>query len=243
VAIAIAHAPGAVVRGDLLRQGRAAAVVADDEGGHTDFASTLGLVDAAARTARPLARGVYHASRPLASVDGHVYVERGEEGHAPTEAEARAGFLREDRLTVDAIDPSTGASRTLMRAEGYTLHLAGELGRELVVYRVDRRGADLIAVDRATGRSRLVTTLPAFARDFTIDGARAAILLSNRDDHDAHLWVVERIDLATGARTRLTSTRDKNPPRDLGEAASLRLGSADERIEVVGFEGSGGPAR
>ena len=243
VTVALPHAASAVVRGDLLPTGRAAVIVADDEGGRTDFSSTLWLVDASTRAARPLAHGVYHASRPLASIDGRVYVERGTEGPAPTEDEAHSGALREDRLVVDAIDPASGAARTLMAAEGYTLHLAGELGRELVVYRVDRRGADLVAIDRGTGKSRLVTTLPPFARDFAVDAARTAVLLSNRDDHDTHLWVVERVDLATGARTRLTSTRDKNPPRDLGEAASLRLGNADERIELVGIEGGSGPVR
>jgi hypothetical protein len=213
--VTIAHAPGAVVRGDVLPgTPRSVVIVADAEGGRTDFASTLWRVDASVpstRSARALAHGVYHASRPLGSIDGQIYAERGEQGPAPSLDRARAGELRTDRLVIDAIDPATGTARTLMTARGYTLHLAGELGGELFVYRVDASGADLVAVDRQSGKTRLVATLPPFARDFTVDGRRGAIALSNRDEHDAHLWVTERIDLATGARTRLAAVRDKSP--------------------------------
>ena len=160
---------------------------------------------------KELARGLYHASRPLASKDGAVYVERGKAGAWPTLAEIKAGRLRVDALAIDAIDPETGASRTVYTWSGYTLHLAGEYGAELVVYRVDSSGADLLAVDRATGHARLVATLPPFARDFSIDDASGAVVMSNRDERDAHLWIVARIDLASGGVTRLASERDDAP--------------------------------
>jgi hypothetical protein len=207
----ISHAPDAVVRGDVLSGGRAAVVVADAAGERGDFgAELLRVADDGA--VRRLARGVLHASRPLASADGRVYVERGVAGRWPTPEEASRGRLRVDELTIDAIDPDTGAARVLYGWSGYALHLSGELGGELVVYRVGPEGADLVAIDRASGASRLVTTLLPFARDFTIDAARGAIVMSNRDEHDSRTWVVDRVDLATGARTRLERAREELAP-------------------------------
>jgi hypothetical protein len=209
----IAHARGAVLRGDVVRGARAFVVAADDERdrGLGDFGSTLWRVDAAASRATELARGLYHASRPLASNDGAIYVERGKRGAWPTAEEARSGVLRVDALSIDAIDPTSGAIRTVYTWAGYTLHIAGEYGAELIVYRVEPRGADLVAIDRATGRSRVVTTLAPFARDFSIDGARGAIVMSNRDDKDAHMWLVVRVDLASGDATRIASVSDDAP--------------------------------
>src|SRR5688572_1225063 len=72
----VPHAPGAVVRGDVLGAERAAVVVADEDGPvDPDFSASLFRVDA--HGARRLARDVFHATRPLASDDGQVYVERG----------------------------------------------------------------------------------------------------------------------------------------------------------------------
>jgi hypothetical protein len=95
-----------------------------------------------------------------------------------------------------------------MTWNGYATHLAGILGRELVVYRVGPRGAEIVSVERASGRARTVAPVPPFARDFSIDRKAGALVYSNRDDRDESTWVVERMDLSTGARTRLSSTRD-----------------------------------
>ncbi len=207
--VAIAHARGAVLRGDVLASG-AVVVVADEAGApDPDWGAALHRVDA--RGARVLARGVYHASRPLASTDGRVYVERGTSGRWPTPEEARAGRLRTDALTLDAIDPETADARTVTTWTGYTLHLAGELGGELVVYRVAPEGAELAVVDRASGLTRVVTPLLPFARDFSMDRARGAVVMSNRDAADSRLWTVERVDLRTGARERLYEQRDEAP--------------------------------
>jgi hypothetical protein len=205
----VPHAPDAVVRSDVLRSG-AVVVVADREGPPSDWSSSLHRVDPSGKIAL-LATGLYHASRPLASVDGAVYVERGANGPWPDRDEAARGRLRTDPLHIDAIDPFSGAARTLYTWTGYTLHLAGELAGELIVYRVAFEGADLVAIDRVSGRSRLVTALVPFARDFLVDEKRGALVMSNRDEHDSHLWVIDRIDLATGFRTRLTSARDETP--------------------------------
>ncbi|MEO6420535.1 MAG: hypothetical protein ABIP39_14050 [Polyangiaceae bacterium] len=217
----------AVVRGDVLAGGRSVVIVADGEGaqaaGPSDWNSSLHRVDESGKIAF-LASGLYHASRPLASVDGAVYVERGAIGAWPTREEAALGRLRTDPLRIDAIDPATGAARTLYTWTGYTLHLAGELGAELIVYRVAFEGADLIAIDRASGKSRLVTTLLPFARDFSIDEKRGALVMSNRDEHDSHLWVIDRIDLATGARNRLASAKDETPTYAGAEASTILSG-------------------
>ena len=201
----IAHAPGAVIRGDVLPGARAVVLAADGDGASRDWSSALYVVDE--RGARVLVQGLYHASRPLASVDGAVYVQRGREGALPLEP----GGLRTDALTIDAVDPRTGAAHAIYSWTGYTLHIAGELGAELLVYRVANDTADLVAIDRATGASRLVTTLLPFARDFSVDAVRGVLVLSNRDENDAHLWVIDRIDLQTGLRTRLASARDEAP--------------------------------
>jgi hypothetical protein len=213
----------AVVRGDVLAGGRSVVIVADSEGAPSDWNASLHRVDESGKIAL-LASGLYHASRPLASVDGAVYVERGANGAWPTREEAALGRLRMDPLHIDAIDPVTGAARTLYSWTGYTLHLAGELGPELIVYRVAFEGADLVAIDRASGKSRLVTALLPFARDFSVDEKHGALVMSNRDEHDSHLWVIDRIDLATGVRTRLTSARDETPTFGGAEASTMLSG-------------------
>lgn len=198
------HPPSSVVRGDV--HGRVAFVVGDEEGvSDRDWGAALYRVEAG-KEAQRLARGVGHARLPLASEDGLVYVERGASGAPPAPA-----HLRDDAVSIDAVDPSSGASRALYTWTGYALHIAGELERELLVYRVGAGGADLIALDRVTGATRLVALMAPFARDFSVDPARRALVLSNRDAHDAHRWVVLRIDLASGAATELASAVDDAP--------------------------------
>ena len=204
----IDHAPGAVVRGDA-RDG-VAWVVADEDPGLPDWGASLFEVRAGQGARRVLGR-VGHAGRPLASASGAVFVERGRAGTPPTLDEIEQGMLRVDPITIDAYDPRTTATRTLYSSDAYALHLAGEHAGELVVYRVAPDGAALLAIDEASGRSRVVTTLMPFARDFSIDEGRGAIVLSDRDAADPHTWTVERVDLATGARSVLHASRDDQP--------------------------------
>lgn len=205
----IPHPPGAVVRGDAL--GDRIVVVADDAlASDRDWGSTLYRVEPASKRARAILGGVGHASRPLVGDDGIVYVERGSSGPMPTDEQARAGHLRDDAISVAAVDDS-GSAKSVYSATGYALHLCGALGRELVVYRVRFGGADLVAIDRSSGASRLVTELPPYARDFTIDRGRRALVFSNRDASDAHRWIVARVDLATGQTTELHAENDSAP--------------------------------
>lgn len=199
---AVAHAPGAVVRGDLV--GALPVVVADEEGAaDRDFGAALFVVGP--QGVRRLVGGVGHARRPLAGADGLVYVERGASGPASETAS------RVDALEIVAVEPSTGHAHAIYSYSGYALHLAGELGPDLVVYRVAAGGADVLLVDRASGRSRLVASIVPMARDFTVDRERAALVYVNRDAKDAHLWAVERLDLASGLVTRLATAQDDAP--------------------------------
>ncbi len=205
---AVAHPPGAVVRADAA--GERVFVVADEEGAaDPDWGAALFRVDASGTTR--LAGGVGHARKPLVSAGGEVYVERGLSGPPPTDADARAGRLRLDSITLDAVDPASGANHALYTDTAYCLHLAGEARGELVVYRVGPSGADLVAVDEATGASRLITTVPPFARDFSVTAAGDALVFSDRDPTDAGTWTVVRVDLATGALTTLSARRGDAP--------------------------------
>jgi hypothetical protein len=42
-----------------------------------------------------------------------------------------------------------------------------------------------------------------YARDFSIDATRGAVVMQERDEQDSRSWTIDRVDLATGARTRL----------------------------------------
>jgi hypothetical protein len=162
--------------------------------------------------------GVGHARRPLASTSGDVFVERGVPGPWPSDTDIKLGALRVDSIDIDAYTPLSGAVRHLYSARAYALHLAGEVAGELVVYRVDRSGASVIAVDELHGTSRVVASLPPYARDFSID-LGGALVLSNRDGVDPHAWAISRMDLHTGTTTRLHAASDDQP-------AALALGSA-----------------
>jgi hypothetical protein len=166
-------------------------------------------------------------------------VERGTSGPWPTPEAARRGELRADAIAIDAFDPGDARARPRRVATwtGYTMHLAGEVGAELVVYRVAHQVAQIVAIERATGRERLVADVLPFARDFVVDAARGAVTMTNRDAHDSHLWTLERIDLSTGTRVRLAEERDRRPRVDaLVEMERARTAAArsGEWIELLG---------
>lgn len=201
------HAVDAVVRVEPV-PGLGLAVVADEQSGRRTFGAALSFVSSSTRR---LAAGVVTGSRPLAGPDGRIYVERGAEGDWPSRDEARRGLLRVDALEIDAVDPRSGDVRVVTTWQGYAIHLAGALGDDLVVYRVGPRGAEIARVDRASGQTRVVADVAPFARDFTVDAPRRALVFSNRDPADASRWVVERLDVDTGATTTLASAADEAP--------------------------------
>ncbi len=141
-------------------------------------------------TAQQLCLQVAHASRPLVTPAGQALVARGVAG--PTLPDQ----MRVDDLTIDAIDPASGAITTLLHQPGYLLHLAGIHGGEVIVYRLAPAGADLIAIDLTTGVLRsLLSPMVAFARDFSVDHAGGRLIFRNRHETDSRRWVVDALEL------------------------------------------------
>jgi hypothetical protein len=199
------HAEGAAVKGAILPGTSAVLAVADTVATRDlSFASSLFRVEPH-RPAERLCDGLVYASRPLVTAAGRVFVSRGTAGPEPAAAPKLAG--REDALSIDEINPATGGARTVHTFSGYLAFLAGEHGREILVYRVGAAGADLIGVDEDTGSVRVIAfSLLPLARDFSVDTARGAVVFQERDERDSRTWVVDRMDLATGARTRLAAS-------------------------------------
>lgn len=143
---------------------------------------------------------VVHASRPLVTQTGRVFVSRGEPG-AKIE-----GHMRVDSLAIDEIDLGTGQTRTVHQTNGYLLFLVGAIGSDIVLYRIFPDRADIVAIDPDTLAERpIVKSLPPFARDFSIDEKNGLLVFQNRHESDSHAWVVERVELGTGKTNRLFS--------------------------------------
>ncbi|MBI3185291.1 MAG: hypothetical protein HYZ28_24395 [Myxococcales bacterium] len=200
------HEPGAVALGAVLPGARSVVAVAQlYPAREPSFASALVWLE----PGRPplfLADRVYHATRPLVTSRGRVFVSRGSPGQEPTLEQAQAGQLRVDALTVDEVDLASGKSRTVHSFAGYLTFLAGALGEELLVYRVRHGHADLVAVHADTGGLRvLVPSLPPFARDFAVDQESLSLLYTVLEP-SSRAWVVERLGLISLERRRLAQS-------------------------------------
>ena len=167
-----------------------------------------------------------------------VYVERGASGPIGI-----AGATARRSVAIDAIDAATLAIRRVFEADAYALHLAGEHAGELVVYRVDASGTAILGVDERTGA--VAHDREPWRRSRAISRSTAgSLVLSNRD---GAAWTIERIDLASGARTRVRSATSEQPaslafgrtprvvggrsprPRDRRVARSRRSATASTR--------------
>lgn len=192
----LSHAEDAAVRGAMVPGTDVVAAVADTKQTRDlSFAGSLFRL-APHRAPELLCDRVVHASRPLVTRDRRVFVSRGVAG------KERDGQYRADDLTIDEVDLATGAARTVHAFQGYLAFLAGAHEREILVYRVDAKGADLAGVDPDTGAVRVIAKLLPFARDFSVDAA-GGLIFQERDEHDARAWTIDRVDIATGARSRL----------------------------------------
>ncbi len=188
----------AVARARLTPAGVVAVLDVDKVRGDGSWAAHL--VRLAGGQVTTLARGVYSGSWPVVA-GGAVLVARGAAGPV-LERDVRV-----DTLAVDEVDVASGKSRELWRGQGWLALPVGVVGGEAVLYRVGPEGAALLAVTRdgkAAGRVREIARVFPMARDFRVDGG--ALVYLNRDDRDAALWVVDRVEVATGARTRLWSS-------------------------------------
>jgi hypothetical protein len=184
------HLPDGSVKGRML--GKTAFVVADRVPMRDrSFSGVLLRVD---DKVTELCDRVFHASTPLVTDDGRIFVERGRPGRE------REGELRVDDLTIDEIGKGS-----IFSTKGYTTHLAGMFGRELIVYFVAPEGASLIAIDIDSRRNRQISRIAPFARDFHVDGND--LIFANRTEDKR--WAIEKLDLRTGASKRLVVTEDQ----------------------------------
>lgn len=202
------HLPGAVVRGAVL-PGTEAVVATADTADTRDLSFDASLFRLAPHTPpERLCEGVVHASRPLVTAGGRVFVSRGTAG--PVQ-DGPPLHTRVDALSIDEVDPWTGSLRTVHTMSGHLAFLAGAHGNEVIVYRVSPDGADIAGVDADTGDVRvIVPALPPFARDFSVDADSGALVFRGRHESDPRTWTIERVDLASGATTRLHESPDMN---------------------------------
>ena len=160
------------------------------------FASSLFLLEANKPT-RVLCDRLVLSSRPLVAAEGRVFVQRGRAG------DSSAADGRLDALSIDEVDLRTGRTREVLAFTGYLTHLAGSIGREVLVYRIGPQGADLVAVHAdALGVRVLIPSLPPLARDFALSADNKSLLYTQGDAATGQ-WFVERLDLPSLTRTRL----------------------------------------
>lgn len=130
-----------------------------------------------------LVERVAHSTRPLVTRDGRVFVQRGREGEG-----------RVDAITIDEVNPRTGAPRSIHAFSGYTAFLVAGYEGEVIAYRVGPSGADLVAIHRDALGVRVLAKLAPMARDFVSDGRVVFFTTA-----DAEGWLIARVDLRSGA--------------------------------------------
>lgn len=203
------HLAGATARGVVV-PGTETVIAAADTAETRDASFNASLFRVAPHAPpEVLCDRVVHASRPLVTADGRVFVARGMAGAEPTSA--RLEDMRVDALAIDEVDPSTGATRTVHSTSGYLTFLAGSYGGEILVYRVGPSGADIVAIEPdSTDVRTVVPSLPPFARDFSVDPVTGTLVWQGRHETDSHRWTIESADLVTGARSRLFESDSMN---------------------------------
>lgn len=200
------HEKGSAVRGALL-PGRdagseVAMVVASVEAPRgTSYDGALFRVEGG--KAVRLCADVARAATPIVTATGRVIVARGVDGPEPAEEDVQKLILRVDDLSIDDVDPATGAIRTLWRGKGYqaflgaTIRAAGH--EEIVVYHSTPAGASLLALDPATATTRtLLPHVVPFARDFSFDPVHSALVFADLAPDGASYQVLS-LDLSSSS--------------------------------------------
>lgn len=195
------HLPDATVQAVIV-PGKTDVVVTADVTPTRDASFNAGLFYLRAhKPPERLVDGVVHASRPLVTSQGRVFVSRGKPGPDLEKA------MRVDSLTIDEVNVNTGQTRTVHRMDGYLSYLAGWFDHELILYRIFPGRADIVAVDPDTGHERMVKkNFPPYARDFSVDSTTGMLVFQNRDEQDPRTWVVDRLNLKDGTTQRLFSS-------------------------------------
>jgi len=196
-----AHAPDAVVRAALVPNTPFVLATADTEvSSDRSFDASLFRLEPHAPPI-VLTDRVVHASRPLVTAAGRVFVSRGKPGPA------LEGRMRVDALTIEEVDLETGKTRVVHAEDALLLFLAGSTEREILLYRVFPDKADVVAVDPDTFATRFILkSLPPFARDFSTDASGDKLVFQDRSETDARAWVVDEVEVATGKKSRLFSS-------------------------------------
>jgi hypothetical protein len=191
---------GAGVRGALLPGSRSVLVVTQlAQARDASWASSLMRLEEGSLP-RVLAEGLALGSAPLITAEGRVFVARGRAGPETEQ-------LRVDALSIDEVNPGTGKLRTVYSAKGSLLHLAGAIGREVVVYAIDERGGQLLAVHVDTLAVRtLKDRFAPLAHDFSVEGKRVLYTLG-----------------AQGSETYRVVSLEDGVERELARADSVAL--------------------
>lgn len=236
-----AHLPDATVRATIV-PGKTDVLATADVTPTRDASFNAGLFLLRPHTPPVrLVDRIVHASTPLVTAQGRVFVSRGEPGK---EVE---GQMRIDTLSIDEIDLVSGQARSVHQMQGYLLFLAGAFGDEIIVYRLAPGHADIVAIESTSGKVRTIALdIPPFARDFSIDAQHRTLVFQNRHESDSQTWTIERIDLATGKGRQLYSSDSMTLapfvlPRGgvLYNPSGRGLSSLDTPISIAGPLGSG----
>jgi len=190
----ITHERGSAIRGAAF--GQVAFVVAKVEAPRgTSYDSALYRVEGGKVV--KLCEGVMGAATPWVTSTGRVIVARGIDGKDPPASEAQKLVLRTDELTLDDVDPTTGAVHTLWRGQGYQAFLGAKLGDDrLVVYHSHKSGAALFTLDPATGQTRALGPVAPFARDFSFDRVHSRLVFADLGA-DGRTYEIVALDLAS----------------------------------------------
>ena len=204
------HLPYATVRAAVV-PGTSRVVVIAETLARRDrsWASEL-LVLAGGEAPRTLASDLARGSRPVLDGGGGVVIERGVAGPEP-EGDAARTRLRVDTIAVERVDAATGATQTLYAGSGYTAHVAGVLDGEALVYRVGPGGADLVAIELATKKLRVVVpTWPPMARDFVVEPGSHSLVVQQTEPDGLRRNVLLRVDAASGQSTTLAMSGERD---------------------------------
>lgn len=181
-----AHLPSSARHAALLPGAATAlpvvlAVAADREaprGG--SYHSALFRIDPAAGATTRLCGELTDGSHPLITARGTVLVQRGDDGDDPApDTVSRRLVERTDALRLDAVDPATGAARTVWSGRGQLAFLAAALrDDEVLVYHLHDGASSLLRLDARSGDVAVVHPDLPLARDFSYDAARDEVVFA-----------------------------------------------------------------
>lgn len=199
------HLPGATVKAAAMPDGQSAAVIAETtETRDRSWNSSLFLVTAQGET-RSLVDRVYASTRPFIAGTGEILVTRGVAGAEVEPVRGAFQQLRMDAITIDAVNPETGAARTVWRLTGYLSFMAGVAGDEVLTYDIGPGATPIMAIDVKSGAARTLVPQASLARDFRVSLDGKLLTYTEHSPSGVDDWRVVKVDVATGAREIVTT--------------------------------------